>query len=138
MSRSRIALLALFAALSGGCGTIRNLASSQPEPYGGVGYALEYDAAVRASPQGQSDTCVSGSSPLEMLWDLAWCCPDTCTSAVGDTITLPIVLARMPKATKRPSSSNNAYWQMPAAYTVGANAAGPDAATADPMSERPK
>ncbi len=136
MRRSRVALLALFAALSGGCGTIRNLASSQPEPYGGVGYALEYDAAVRASPQGQSD--ISGSSPLELLWDLAWCCPDTCASAVGDTLTLPIVLTRMPKATSAPSSSKNAYWQMPAAYSTGAIAAGPDAATADPTPERPK
>jgi uncharacterized protein YceK len=82
--------------LLSGCGTVKNLAagsygnmeerSSHPEIYGGVHRDLDCAAS-----------CLVWGSPLpELLGDLLWVPPIVCIdlplSAIGDTLTLPLVI----------------------------------------------
>jgi hypothetical protein len=101
MKWARAALLAAAMAVpSGGCGTARNLASGEPDNYGGVQRDLQFAAEAGAgggllagadsAPAGESGK-YSGGGVLAFAFlglyaaDLSLCC-------VGDTLTLPLVM----------------------------------------------
>jgi uncharacterized protein YceK len=72
---------AAVAALLSGCGTVRNLASGDPDVYGGVQKDLEL--VQTPPPQGQR----GGGAGLVLLMGAEICC-----SAVADTLTLPLAV----------------------------------------------
>jgi uncharacterized protein YceK len=74
--------LAAAIALAGGCGTICNLASNDPEPYGGVAN----DLSVLASPL---NLCPNDGEAA--LWALGIWAADVGVCLVADTLTLPLV-----------------------------------------------
>src|SRR5262245_41857383 len=89
MSRTFLALALAAAALNaGGCGTVCNLTSGSPEPYGGVAT----DLRVAASPLNLCANSSGGQGPwqLEFLILGIWLA-DLGISAVADTLTLPVV-----------------------------------------------
>jgi uncharacterized protein YceK len=85
MTRTWIAcVLGLALPWGSGCGTIGNLASGRPEPYGGVAKDIEFLETPTTTPQtGQ------GGPIFAAVW-LA----DLCVSATLDTLTLPLVIHR--------------------------------------------
>jgi uncharacterized protein YceK len=84
MKKTCLVLVAMASlAVSGsGCGTVRNLASSDPERYGGVAKDIEY----MGTPQ-------SGSGKSHPLV-IAVLGGELCASCVADTLTLPYVVLR--------------------------------------------
>jgi uncharacterized protein YceK len=75
-------LVALTAVALGGCGTIRNLASGDPDIYGGV----QKDVQLIQTPQSVKGV---GVNPMT----LALFAPaDLCLSLAGDTLTLPLAI----------------------------------------------
>lgn len=82
-----VVLAAAVLALLSGCGTVCNLASGDPDNYGGVQRDLKVAADMTAKggimPQGNSD----GWGALAILGLFG---ADVCLSFVGDTLTLPL------------------------------------------------
>jgi uncharacterized protein YceK len=83
MRQTWVAVLVALAGVSAsGCGTIRNLASQDPEIYGGV----QKDVAVIQTPPARSGVGISPTTvAMFMPVDLG-------LSAVGDTLTLPLAI----------------------------------------------
>ena len=77
---------ALAALCLSGCGTILNLASKDPEPYGGIKRDIELATTPRVS---FTETNGKAAGGLMCFW-LA----DLSCSAVADTLTFPFVLCR--------------------------------------------
>jgi hypothetical protein len=85
MTRTRLAaFLALAALLSNGCGSICNVVCKDPDVYGGVQKDI---AATQHIHNG-------GKIGLFVLGIIG---ADTCLSAAGDTLTLPLVVYRRQK-----------------------------------------
>lgn len=93
MSRLAASLIALYlAACVGGCGTVLNLADTEPMPYGGPGKDLQWlecwtspVAPPVQHPQSVGDTKANWICLGLSLFDLP-------LTVVGDTITLPAAL----------------------------------------------
>jgi uncharacterized protein YceK len=95
MKWARVALLAAaVAAAASGCGTVFNLASKDPDNYGGV--QRDIQVAADASAHGgllSEGTNRSGAGSGEAaLVVLALCGAELSLSFVGDTLTLPLVI----------------------------------------------
>jgi uncharacterized protein YceK len=90
MQIRRVFLLAVICAIAlSGCGTVRNLASSNPEPYGGVAKDWEFFSR----PWWEKKPF----SPFTMYSDLgtwtlimSFCTVELGVTVVADTLTLPI------------------------------------------------
>jgi uncharacterized protein YceK len=83
MKQTRLAaVLALAGVLLVGCGTIRNLASGDPDIYGGV----QKDVAFIQTPPTRQGVGVNPAT-LAVLMPV-----DLCLSFVGDTLTLPVAI----------------------------------------------
>jgi uncharacterized protein YceK len=85
----RKSLALLVAAFLSGCGTVRNLASSDPEPYGGVVKDGQF-FSLFGKPAGPI-THPAGVVVLAALYGA--CLGEVGASFVGDTLTLPITRA---------------------------------------------
>jgi uncharacterized protein YceK len=84
MKRTCLALAVLLSALPlAGCGTIGNLASDSPSPYGGVGKDIDW---FTTPPPDQKD-----KRDPRLIFLLA---PDLALSLLADTLTLPYVCSR--------------------------------------------
>ena len=118
MDRNRIALLAVFAVLLSGCGTICNFAGGEPAPYGGV--AKDLEVAEHSSGGGGIR---SASSIVAVC---ALCAAEFCASAVADTLTLPFIL--IPAAMRTREAAADGRPLPPAQYSAGA--------AADPLQPR--
>jgi uncharacterized protein YceK len=82
MQRARAAFVALAAFGLGGCGTVCNLATGDPDLYGGV----QKDVQFIQTPRKVSGI---GVSPMTV----AFLAPaDLCLSLVADTLTLPLAV----------------------------------------------
>jgi uncharacterized protein YceK len=87
MKRIRIATLSMAAAfLLGGCGTILNLKSGDPDVYGGVKKDVAY---IQTPPADNSATQASGQGGAILVGIIA---AEVGLSLIGDTLTLPIVV----------------------------------------------
>jgi uncharacterized protein YceK len=89
----RVVVLALSAALSGGCGTIMNLTSGDPEIYGGPRKDIE---ALQTPPSGPTARCPQGNASEEEgkteAFLAGFIVADIAVSAVADTLTLPLTI----------------------------------------------
>jgi uncharacterized protein YceK len=93
MNSTRIALSVWFTIFLSGCGTVCNLASGKPEPYGGVAKDVEF-AAARQSTRVDQPQISGGSHPaLVLALVMGASYGDFCASAVADSVTLPFILA---------------------------------------------
>jgi uncharacterized protein YceK len=85
--RTTIALLAtVLVGLTSGCGTVCNLASDNPQPYGGV--TRDLDFLAKPGHLGRSNNG-TGAALVLSLWGA-----DVCVSAVCDTLTYPLFVLR--------------------------------------------
>jgi uncharacterized protein YceK len=110
MNRHSLALAAVAACAVTwcGCGTVCNLASTSPQPYGGV----EKDIEFVSTP---SETDFSNSGQIGVIV-FALCAADICVSGVADTLTLPLLVLREKKALSAPEDVPD----LPAQYSCGA------------------
>ncbi len=132
MRRKQLVPLAIFTVLMSGCGTVCNLAGGQPQPYGGVAKDVEFAAARQGSLENEPQhPGVSGHSPLVLAGILGLCYGDFAASAVGDTVTLPIVLASMPRKASCAAAPSEGYWQLPVQYSAGVTPTDPVTSPAD-------
>jgi hypothetical protein len=77
-----LAFVAVITSLMTGCGTVCNLASSNPQVYGG----LDKDAELTREIQGRA------IAPPVKLAVAVFVLPDFLASLAGDTLTLPLML----------------------------------------------
>jgi hypothetical protein len=75
-----------------GCGTVRNLASSDPEPYGGWEKDQEFFNEYWPHPTASTPTDTTGFLSLAAICT-APLLPEIIATVVGDTLTLPITRA---------------------------------------------
>ncbi len=77
----RVALIAVSLLVCSGCGTLANLDSKASNPFLGMHDVPDY-----------SPTCVYGGVKRDIAWGWPFLL-DVPLSAVGDTVTLPVVFA---------------------------------------------
>jgi uncharacterized protein YceK len=92
MRRFFALLTAAAVALTGGCGTVCNLVSNTPKPYGGVDRSVETYLTV------EEGLSFEAHSPKDFLayfivvgWISAVAGADVCVSAAADTLTYPLL-----------------------------------------------
>jgi uncharacterized protein YceK len=85
MKKPSLILALVGVALAGGCGTMVNLRSPPPEPYGGVKNDLQQAGTL----MGFRGDCEYGVYYRPLFG--AFLVTDTCVSAITDTLTLPLV-----------------------------------------------
>jgi uncharacterized protein YceK len=99
MPRSLTVACLAVALVLGGCGTILNLKSPNPEIYGGVAKDIEY--ASTSHPATPSSSVQIEKRSLFLLW-----VADFGLSAVGDTLTIPVVLCHALFVDKTPAEAS--------------------------------
>jgi hypothetical protein len=85
MKAKSILLPAISALCLTGCGTIGNLASKDPQPYGGLAKDVEWFDTPHSVLNG-------GSSSKGGLVGLGLCGCELASSGVADTLTFPLIL----------------------------------------------
>jgi uncharacterized protein YceK len=108
--------MASFALSSNGCGTVCNLLSKEPKPYGG----LATDAAVL----GSMGPFPAGSGGKGALVLLAFCGCELCATGLADTLMLPYFYYRAKRDLAKARSAEDGdlperYWDLPPQYSVG-------------------
>src|SRR5215469_5715497 len=92
MQRARAAVFVAIAAVSlGGCGTILNFATGDPDIYGGVQKDINFMQTPRQNGSVVGSTTGGGKYPggLVMFGAVG---ADACLSLIADTLTLPIAV----------------------------------------------
>ncbi len=111
MKMKDILILTMSAFCITGCGTICNLASKEPQPYGGLARDLEFaNSAQLSAPQ----------SPWAFVGALGICAGEFGASGIADTVTFPFILCyERRKARDNPTKKCDCS-MLPAEYSVGA------------------
>jgi uncharacterized protein YceK len=117
-------LMAVSAICLTGCGTVFNLASKEPQPYGG----LANDIKVVAAPHLPAGSA-SSAGALAMV--LALGAGEFCASAVADTLTFPFILFYEARISRENTAKQADYSKLPVQYSAGAVAAPPPQAFID-------
>jgi uncharacterized protein YceK len=89
----RLWLIAFLSAAVSGCGTVANLMSENPTPYGGIHKDLEFVASGKTAFD-LSGSPSTSNSPWGAALLLGLFAAEPPLSLLADTVTLPFVLAR--------------------------------------------
>jgi hypothetical protein len=113
MRKKWIALLAGAAFSAGGCGTVCNLASRHPEPYGGLARDL---AVLAACPPLEPGGGGSGEAVF-FCAVLGVCAGEFCATGLGDTLTLPLVDRLAANKEREKSADGSACANLPVQWS---------------------
>jgi uncharacterized protein YceK len=124
MKMKGILLLAMSAVCLTGCGTVCNLASKDPQPYGGLAKDVDWFETPHSANGGSSSR---GGAIL-----LGLCGCEFASSGVADTLTFPLILCYEALIAHENAKNEGNYSKLPVEYSVGAVAAPPAPTSAKP------